>query len=167
MNEEALMRYFLLFVFLFVFGCSRKERPSERLEKFSEKGVAGVDFYNPSSFRLLGKVERAETIQVENPHCEGVRDYVITEYYRGCVLKRYESPTFGKSVVFYLRVEDRGIKLNYIKLGDKVEKIKKLFGVPAMESETLLIYTTEARSEVNFYVEQGILKKVEWKLYLD
>jgi len=92
---------------------------------------------------------------------------VITEYYKGCVLKRYESPTFGKSVIFYLKVEDSGVKLNYVKLGDRVDKIKKVFGDPVFESDSLWVYKTEAGSEVNFYFRDGILKKVEWNLYID
>uniref|UniRef100_A0A7C2PDW5 Uncharacterized protein n=1 Tax=candidate division WOR-3 bacterium TaxID=2052148 RepID=A0A7C2PDW5_UNCW3 len=161
------MIYFLLFLTLIFFGCSRKEKPSERLEKFSEKGLVGVDFNDYSTFSIMGQIERAETLQVENPHYKEVMDYVITEYYKGCVLKRYESPTFGKSVIFYLKVEDSGVKLNYVKLGDRVDKIKKVFGDPVFESDSLWVYKTEAGSEVNFYFRDGILKKVEWNLYID
>ena len=161
------MRYFLVFFIIMLFSCGRRETFSERLERFSEKGIVGVDFNHYHTFSILGNPVKAETLTVNNPHYEGIRDYVITDYYKGVVVKRYESPTFGKSVVFYCLVEDRKVKLEYVKIGDKLDRVRRTFGSPKVDSDSLLIYVTSAGSEINFYFEHGNLRKVEWKLYID
>jgi hypothetical protein len=146
----------------------RDPRSYETINEFVTQGWAFELGASLTDLKAVGKVQREVVSTVKNRHVENQIDEIRELYYDGLYVKAYFPAKDHKRFLLQevqITSPRFGVK-HGLNVGTSVAELKAVLGEPDQTKGGISSYFGETDG-VHFVIENGVITKVTWELYLD
>jgi len=146
----------------------RDPKSYEAINEFVSRGWAFELGASLADLQAVGKVQREVVSTVKNRHVENQIDEIRELYYDGLYVKAYfPAKDYEGFLLEEVEITSQRFQIKHgLNVGASVAELQRVLGEPDEVEGGVHSYSGETDT-VRFVIQNGVITKIRWELYLD